>query len=668
MEDVDLGDGVEVEDEGGAKDEGVQTGEGVKNEQGVGIDGDDEITKQCMALYNGYESRSDDDYFSDSDQEDNAWVGNVVRGVPFERQLGGEIKFFVGQSFGSKEEMRDVFREYAVREGVTLGRIKNDLVRQTYVCKSDGCPWRAHGSQTIDKKSFILKTLVDKHSCHRVYNNSEAKIKWIASRVESLVKSNPTVSAKLLGDLLLERYNVAVDIKKLYNVKHRLMSQLRSEHNNCFRYLRQYAYTLNQTNPGTTIHIKIQKPLPTFHRLFLSFEAQKQGFLEGCRPFIGLDGCHLKGPCGGVLLSAVALDANSGIFPLAVCICEKETMYSWMWFLNKLKMFLQFPEDRHLCFMSDRQKGLINALETHFPLASTRFCARHIYANFRSSYPGDNYKKMFWMASRSSNLFHFNAALDSIGEVDIRAKEWLKKIDPHYWSRFAYDQYIRCDHVTNNMTEAFNKMLGTHRAQTYLQLLEFIRRMVMTKLLQRKEECDAWKDVLPPRVNARIIKNSKASRQLTIITAGAHEYELLGPDGTFAVKLREYHCGCGSWQISGIPCPHAMAAISHSCGSQSMKDWKMWPPIEKAELLPPPYETQPGRPKMQRKRKLEIKKKEAGQGLSYASYVIRQATTKGLVKVTSLQENKSKNEEQIQPQHHSNLSHLGRKTRSNNQQ
>ena len=158
---------------------------------------------------------------------------------------------------------------------MTLGRIKNDLVRQTYICKSDGCPWRAHGSRTIDKKSFILKTLVDKHDCHMVYNNSEAKVKWIASRLESLVKSNPIVSAKLLGDLLLERYNVAVDMKKLYNIKHRLMTQLRTEHNNCFRYLRQYAYTLNQTNPGTAIHIKIQKPLPTFHRLFLSFEAQK---------------------------------------------------------------------------------------------------------------------------------------------------------------------------------------------------------------------------------------------------------------------------------------------------------------------------------------------------------------------------------------------------------
>ncbi|KAK2638225.1 hypothetical protein Ddye_026020 [Dipteronia dyeriana] len=169
-------------------------------------------------------------------------------------------------------------------------------------------------------------------------------------------------------------------------------------------------------------------------------------------------------------------------------------------------------------------------------------------------------------------MFHFNTTLDSIGEVDPKAKQWLLKIDPYCWSRFGYDQYIRCDHVTNNMTEAFNSMLGTHRAQTYLQLLEFIRRMVMRKLQERKEECKAWRDVLPPRVNARILKNSQASRQFIIISDEDQEYELLGPDGTFPMKLKEYYCGCGSWQISGIPCPHVMATISYSCGRRSLKD------------------------------------------------------------------------------------------------
>ena len=96
------------------------------------------------------------------------------------------------------------------------------------------------------------------------------------------------------------------------------------------------------------------------------------GFLEGCRPFIGVDGCHLKGPFRGVLLSTVSLDANNGLFPLAVCICEKETQDSWEWFLNNLKIFLNYPTNRNLTFMSDRQKGVIVALQIHFPFAHRR--------------------------------------------------------------------------------------------------------------------------------------------------------------------------------------------------------------------------------------------------------------------------------------------------------
>ena len=32
---------------------------------------------------------------------------------------------------------------------------------------------------------------------------------------------------------------------------------------------------------------------PKFKRMYVSFNAQKVGFLGGCRPFIGLDGCHI---------------------------------------------------------------------------------------------------------------------------------------------------------------------------------------------------------------------------------------------------------------------------------------------------------------------------------------------------------------------------------------
>ncbi|KAK2662829.1 hypothetical protein Ddye_001403 [Dipteronia dyeriana] len=174
-----------------------------------------------------------------------------------------------------------------------------------------------------------------------------------------------------------------------------------------------------------------------------------------------------------------------------------------------------------------------------------RYCVRHIFANFRLTYKGEHYKKLFWRATRSCNVFDFNEAMNEIGAIDPAAKSWLQNIDTEHWSRFDYDQTIRCDHVTNNMTEAFNRMLGSYRTASYLEFLEFIRRMIMTKFQEIKEECEVWNSVLPPTMNAKILKHGRESRLFTIIAAENEEYELLGPTGGYGVKLMKYSCQCG---------------------------------------------------------------------------------------------------------------------------
>ena len=138
---------------------------------------------------------------------------------------------------------------------------------------------------------------------------------------------------------------------------------------------------MQQCNPGSTAYIHLMEKTSTFQRMFVSFDAQRKGFLEGCMPFIGINRCHLKGSYGGVLLSAITLDANSGLYPLAYCICEGETFLSWSWFLEQLRVFLKYPDDKPICFMSDRQKGVIGALKMQWPRASIRYIANTILCN-----------------------------------------------------------------------------------------------------------------------------------------------------------------------------------------------------------------------------------------------------------------------------------------------
>ncbi|KAK2643215.1 hypothetical protein Ddye_024978 [Dipteronia dyeriana] len=113
---------------------------------------------------------------------------------------------------------------------------------------------------------------------------------------------------------------------------------------------------------------------PTFLIFYLSFKACQLGFLNGCRPLIGLDGCHLSGKFGGVLLAATALDGDNCIIPIAINIYESENAESWIWFLRQLWDSLGWDDSKRICVINDRQKGCLKALSKKWPNAYTRYC------------------------------------------------------------------------------------------------------------------------------------------------------------------------------------------------------------------------------------------------------------------------------------------------------
>ena len=60
--------------------------------------------------------------------------------------------------------------------------------------------------------------------------------------------------------------------------------------------LRCYAHMVLKTNPGSVAIVQSDASgkRPHFKRIFLCLEACRMGFVQACRPVIGLDGCHLK--------------------------------------------------------------------------------------------------------------------------------------------------------------------------------------------------------------------------------------------------------------------------------------------------------------------------------------------------------------------------------------
>jgi hypothetical protein len=95
------------------------------------------------------------------------------------------------------------------------------------------------------------------------------------------------------------------------------------------------------------------------------------------KPVISLDACHLKSQWKGTLYIASALSPMNEICPIAFSLTRhNENSDRWDYFLYHFKMALPvvtrthplervtFPE---FSFISDRDKGLVQGLEKHFP-------------------------------------------------------------------------------------------------------------------------------------------------------------------------------------------------------------------------------------------------------------------------------------------------------------
>ena len=128
-----------------------------------------------------------------------------------------------------------------------------------------------------------------------------------------------------------------------------------------------YANAIRVNLLGSTAIVKctgLDKPPVMFERMYICLQPCKEGFIAGCRPIMGVDGAHLRGPFPDILLTAVGKDGNNNIFPVAWAVVEVENTETWTWFLALLRNDLTFVadavtwvhEDDEVTYVSDRQK------------------------------------------------------------------------------------------------------------------------------------------------------------------------------------------------------------------------------------------------------------------------------------------------------------------------
>lgn len=130
----------------------------------------------------------------------------------------------------------------------------------------------------------------------------------------------------------------------MYRTREKAKVLVYADHFKGFGKLFQYATTIHQVDLGAICKVLcdvVSYPRKyLFQRFFVAFPAQRNVFLHGCKPFIRIIGCHLKGKDEGLLLVVVAADINKGIVSLALYVCKIENTKIWTWSLELLHNYL----------------------------------------------------------------------------------------------------------------------------------------------------------------------------------------------------------------------------------------------------------------------------------------------------------------------------------------
>ncbi|KAH0730331.1 hypothetical protein KY289_001519 [Solanum tuberosum] len=276
---------------------------------------------------------------------------------------------------------------------------------------------------------------------------AEAKqfCKLYALAKKDKLQSDPKYKVKEMKADLHRVFELNVSEAKCKRAKKEVLESLEGSFVDSYNKLEGYATELRSCNTGSDIVIDLSKEALSngkrkFLRMYICFKAMKLGFKSGLRPLIGLDGTFLKGKTKGQVLCAVGQDSNNSFYPLAWAVVDKETKRTWTWFMQHLQHSLELQNGEGLTFISDMQKGLLEAVRTVLPEAHQRYCTRHIEANWCKRWGKGELKKLLWWAAWSSFTEEFDDQLQEMKEVNREAgQDLIDKYPPKTWCRAYLD-------------------------------------------------------------------------------------------------------------------------------------------------------------------------------------------------------------------------------------
>ncbi|XP_077228540.1 uncharacterized protein LOC143861489 [Tasmannia lanceolata] len=546
-----------------------------------------------------------------------------------------EYKLKVGATFPSIECFKRVVQEYAIRRKFLL--FTNDSRSSKYAvrCKERTCPWRITGTKRLDVVK--VKTFVSEHMCSsKLHNNDHPFVTspWVAETCKGLFSRPEDIKVSAIVDYIKMKWDITISYRKAHTAKEIIHEIICGNADDSYRILPAYSFELTRSNPGSYMSIVQSRDIypdgdDSFARLFWTFGPCIRALNHTLRPLVLMDSTHLRGKYRGILLIACGIDGNNGLFPLAFAIVEIEIYDSWSWFLNLFRTRFMSTGSNTITICSDREKGLPKAVSEVFANSHHRFCIRHLSASFYDKFGNIVLRDLFLKAAETLKESEFKWAMESIKENNESAHQWISEMPKENWATL-YFKGDRYGALSTTKSVSFNAIVKEAKTLPITSLVEHICGKTSNIFQHRRKVGQTWTKRLTSYGEKHVQLAHEIGSKCTVNPLGVHVFEVQSVGYLNVVDLEARTCSCGVFQMIGLPCAHAMAAI----GNKMLDPYDFCQPYFLAEryrdtyeekihqtldrtqwqpspdplplVLPPHARRMPGRPQTRKEKKLAV--------------------------------------------------------------
>jgi hypothetical protein len=172
----------------------------------------------------------------------------------------------------------------------------------------------------------------------------------------------------------------------------------------------------------------------------------------------------------------------------------------------------------------------------------------------------------------------------------------------------------------------------------------------MVRIQEQRTKSSRWVGTICPNIRKKLNLFTQHTAHCHAVWNGKDGYEVKHFDHRFTVKLPQKTCSCEYWELSGLPCCHAIACIAYDtipveeyvadCYKitefnkiydhvlEPVEGMSAWPISTRPKPKAPGYIKMPGRPKKERTR--EVGEKPKSKKVSKVGTVIRCGKCKGI--------------------------------------